>query len=67
MVVGANIEPGKFYDDFAVSRILGIRESVQKRARESNELKYTKKGPQILYRGQWLIDWLEPSEETTHS
>ncbi len=61
MVAGANIEPEKFYDDFAVSRILGVKESVQKRDRESGALKFTKKGTQVLYRGQWLIDWLKPS------
>lgn len=67
MVAGASIEPQKFYDDFAVFQILEIKESVQKRARDNSELKFTKKGSRILYRGQWLIDWLEPTEVPAES
>ncbi len=64
MIAGTNIEPAGFYDDLAVKRLLDISEQDQKKGRDFGDLKYTKKGRQILYRGQWLIDWLQPEADT---
>lgn len=64
MVAGTNIEPAKFYDPFAISNALGITEAEQKRARDNGELNFTRKGRRILYRGEWLIDWLQPEVVT---
>lgn len=66
-MVAAEINPTGFYDDLAVVRLLGIAARDQKKGRDRGELKFTKKGPQILYRGQWLLDWLEPSGEPSNA
>lgn len=62
MVEGIEIRAAGFYDEQAVSKRFGIRASEQRRARESGDLKFAKKGSQILYRGDWLLTWLAPSE-----
>ena len=62
MVDGAEIKPGAFYDDAAVFKCLGFDLRTQKQARDSGELRFTRKGKQILYRGEWLLSWLLPKE-----
>lgn len=63
MVDGAEIRESAFYDDLSVERRLGVPERDQKRARDSGELRFTKKGKQILYRGSWLLEWLSADGE----
>jgi hypothetical protein len=62
MVDGTEIKPGAFYDDAAVLKLLGFDVRTQKHARDSGELRFTQKGKRILYRGEWLLDWLMPRE-----
>ncbi len=50
-----------YYDEYHL-RIQGLDEDVLKAARESGELKYREVGGGFVYKGAWLIDWLDKSE-----
>ena len=63
-MVDFQIARDHFYDSATVRRRLGITDSALKKARDSGELEFTRKGNQVLYRGQWLLDWLQPAEAT---
>lgn len=53
------VDPGAVYDDGAL--VLGLKLTFRAlaRARRAGELRFTRKGKRTLYRGQWVIDWLE--------
>ncbi len=53
------IDPDAIYDDGALVLTLGLTHAAIARARRNNRLRYTRNGRRILYRGQWIIDWLE--------
>jgi hypothetical protein len=38
---------------------LGVAKMTLEKARRSGQLRSTRKGHRMLYRGQWVIDWLE--------
>ena len=61
------IDASCFYDDAMLRRNLGVRLAALVRARESGELRYTRRGGRILYFGQWVLDWLtsDAATETT--
>ena len=54
-------KPETYYDEYHV-RVQGLDEDVLKRARESEGLRYREVDGRIIYKGQWLIDWLDRSE-----
>ena len=47
------------YDDDVLMEGMGIPKITLAKARRSGQLRFTRKGHRILYRGQWVIDWLE--------
>ncbi len=53
------IQPDAIYSDGDVRLALGVTASALVRARRESRLKFTRQGHSILYRGQWLLDWLE--------
>ena len=53
------IQPDAVYSDGEVRLALGVTSSAIVRARREKRLRYTRQGNSILYRSQWLIDWLE--------
>ena len=53
------IDPDAIYDDGALVLTLGLTHAAIARARRNGRLRYTRNGRRILYRGQWIIDWLE--------
>ncbi len=53
------IDPDAIYDDGALVLTLGLTHAAIARARRNKRLRYTRNGRRILYRGQWIIDWLE--------
>lgn len=59
--VAIEIRPNAYYVHEDVRELLGIGDATLKEACENGELRFTKKGRSRLYRGQWLIDWLEPT------
>ena len=63
-----SIDPQAIYDDGALVLALGVSHATLARARRFRHLRYTRKGKRVLYRGQWIIDWLEHdpgSQETS--
>ncbi len=48
-----------FYAEDLIRRSLGLNASMLAKARKAGELKYAKRGKRVLYRGDWLRDWLE--------
>lgn len=65
MVLGFEIKPAAYYDADAIIAGLGLSETALNRARRSNELRSTRRGGRFLYRGQWLIDWIEAAANET--
>ncbi len=53
------ILPNAFYETFMLQVGLGISEQVLAKAKRSGELRFTRKGNQVLHLGQWVLDWLE--------
>jgi len=53
------IEPDAIYDDGAIILSLGITHSALTQARRSGNLRFNRSGKRVLYRGQWILDWLE--------
>ena len=53
------IDPGAIYDDAALVLGLGLTQAALARARRAGHLRSTRKGRRVLYRGRWVIDWLE--------
>ena len=55
----ARIVPDAIYHDGDARLLLGLTSPTMARARREGHLRYTRQGHAILYRGQWLLDWLE--------
>ncbi|MCA9026217.1 MAG: hypothetical protein KDA86_13495 [Planctomycetaceae bacterium] len=53
------IEPDGIYLDGDARLLLGITDAAMTRGRRSGNLRYSRHGTTILYRGEWLIEWLE--------
>ena len=53
------VDPDAIYDDAALALGLGVTQSTLARARRTGELRSTRKGRRVLYRGEWIIAWLE--------
>lgn len=54
----AQIDPDGIYHDGQARLLLGLSEATLRRARKSRLLQHTRQGSRIIYRGQWLLDWL---------
>ena len=66
------IESDGWYAPQDLLILFHIGESEQARARDAGELKHTMRGNTPLYRGQWVLDWLNastimPSEQPTRA
>ncbi len=59
MIDGFPIDPKAVYDDSALSVALGVSPESLARARQTGELRHTRKGRRILYLGQWILEWIE--------
>jgi hypothetical protein len=55
------IEPEALYDDGALRRALGLTPSVLAAARRSGALRFTRQGKRTLYKGAWVLAWIESS------
>ncbi len=53
------IDPDAIYDDGALVLALGLTHAALTTARRRGRLRHTRSGRRILYRGQWILDWLE--------
>lgn len=59
------VDPDAFYDDGALALGLGMTPNALRRARRDGHLRSTRKGKRVLYRGGWIIDWLESDNSRT--
>ena len=61
----AKIDPDAIYHDGQIRLILGLAGATLCRARRDGSLRYSRKGNTTLYRGQWILDWLDDSSKTS--
>jgi hypothetical protein len=55
-------DPDAFYHDGQLRLLLGITTATLIAARREGRLLFTRKGKRLLYRGQWVIDWLNQAQ-----
>jgi hypothetical protein len=53
------IDPAAVYDDGTLVLGLGITHAALASARRRGALRFMKSGRRTLYRGQWVLDWLD--------
>jgi hypothetical protein len=53
------IDSAGIYDDVALVRILDLSFQTLVRARKERTLRHTRKGNRVLYKGAWVLAWLE--------
>lgn len=62
MIEPVRIEPDAVYDDGAVYQALGLTRTALAAARRLGALRYTRRGKRTLYKGAWILAWLEAGE-----
>jgi hypothetical protein len=55
------IEPEALYDDRTLRQSLGLSPAALGLARRSGKLRFARQGQRILYRGAWVLAWIESS------
>ncbi|MGD9856941.1 MAG: hypothetical protein AB7U20_18485 [Planctomycetaceae bacterium] len=58
------IAPDGIYLDGDVRLALDLTESALVRARRRGRLRFSRQGRSILYRGRWLLEWLERESQS---
>ncbi|HEV8066212.1 MAG TPA: hypothetical protein VGP76_00650 [Planctomycetaceae bacterium] len=53
------IDANAVYTDGDLRLSLDLTSATTSRARRTGRLRYTRQGRTILYRGLWVLDWLE--------
>lgn len=53
------IDPDAWYQDADLAIRFGFRATTLAHGRRRGGLRFARKGRSTLYRGQWLLDWLE--------
>ena len=53
------IRPDLYYDDVTARQILGLPANTMARARRDGALRFSRRGRKIIYRGEWLLLWLD--------
>ena len=61
--VPARIDVDGVYTDGDVRLLLGVSSAALSRARRDRMLRFSRQGHSLLYRGTWLLDWLERDAE----
>lgn len=56
---GLVIQPDAIYPQPAIREALAISPATFAAARRTGELPFIRKGKTFLYRGEWLLKWLE--------
>jgi hypothetical protein len=59
-----SFEPDKFYSDALAQKVSGLTRSAFEQGRKSGKLKSVKRGHTCIYKGQWLLDWLTPDDDS---
>ncbi len=68
MIKPVMIEPEALYDDSALSQTLGLTPAALAAGRRAGTLRHTTKGKRTLYKGAWILAWIESESapESTH-
>jgi hypothetical protein len=53
------IRPDAIYHDGQARLLLGLPDATLTRARREGRLRYARQGGKVIYRGAWLLAWLE--------
>ena len=64
MIEPVRIEPEALYDDGSLRQALGLTPATLAAARRAGSLRYTRTGKRILYKGAWVLAWLETAAAT---
>jgi hypothetical protein len=67
MIEPVVIEPGALLDDGALRQALGLTLATLAAARRSGALRFSRQGNRILYKGSWVLDWLESEATRTEA
>jgi hypothetical protein len=67
MIEPVTIDPDAILDDGALLFTLGLRPAAMARARRSGLLRFTRQGRRILYKGAWILEWLDKEAEVPAS
>lgn len=59
MIEPVRIEPEALYDDGSLRQALGLTPATLAAARRAGSLRYTRQGKRTLYKGTWILAWLE--------
>ena len=59
MIDPVTVEPEALYDDGALRQALGLTPTTLAAARRSKALRFTRQGNRTLYKGAWILAWLE--------
>ncbi len=54
-----------FYDDWSLSEALELPLGTIVAARRAGDLRFTRKGKRTLYKGSWVVSWLDSSSSQT--
>jgi hypothetical protein len=65
MIEPVLIEPEALYDDGALRQALGLTSAALTAARRAGTLRHTRQGKRTLYKGAWILDWLESESAPT--
>ena len=63
LLTPAHIDPDGIYQDGQARLLLGLTGSALASARREGRLRFTRQGKRVLYRGAWLLAWLESDAE----
>jgi hypothetical protein len=56
-----HINPDDILDDDTLYELLSLGRTTLARPRQSEGLRFVRKGQRTLYLGRWVLDWLESS------
>jgi hypothetical protein len=59
MIEPVRIEPEALYDDGSLRQALGLTSATLTAARRAGSLRFTRQGKRTLYKGAWILAWLE--------
>ena len=59
MIEPVLIEPEALYDDGALRAALGLTPASLANARRAGQLRFARQGKRTLYKGKWVLAWLE--------
>jgi hypothetical protein len=59
MIEPVLIAPEALYDDGSLRQALGLAPATLAAARRAGTLRFTRTGKRTLYKGEWILAWLE--------